>query len=154
MAPGQNYITCIICTKKRWAVGRLHVCGQATCLYGKRMTPPSTSSLLPCRLALVGQRLGGTPEKCTGSGAPLGGFSRTAPVSDISCSETGTKRIGSSFPLDPASVTERGTLEPGQPSVPIPLSQAFGTLESGLQRRRKTLSKNHGTRQLQVISSD
>ena len=96
----------------------------------------------------------GYTRKCTGSGAPLGGFSRTAPVSDSSCSETGTKRIGSSFPFDPASVTERGTLEPGQPSVPIPLAQAFGTLESGLQRSRKTLSKNHGTRQLQVISSD
>ena len=76
------------------------------------------------------------------------------PVSSSSCSETSTKRIGSSFPLDPTSVTERGTVEPGLPSVPIPFAQAFGTLESGLQQSRKTRSRNHGTRQLQVISSN
>ena len=77
-----------------------------------------------------------------------------APVSSSSCSETSTKRIGSSFPLDSTSVTERGTVEPGLPSVPIPFAQAFGTLVSGLQQSRKTRSRNHGTRQLQVISSN
>ena len=56
------FITCTLC-KKMWA-GALR-------LYGNRATPPSTSSLLPCRLALAGQRLGGYARKVYPEWSPV-----------------------------------------------------------------------------------
>ena len=62
-----------------------------------------------------------------------------------SAKELAPSCIGSSFPLDPASYTDRGTLSYGQPSVSLS-SHPGRKLERALQRCRKTPAQ-HGTMQ-------
>ena len=62
--------------------------------------------------------------------------------------------IGSSFPLDPASYTERGTLSYGQPSVSLSSCPGLSTNWRGHSSGVARLRHNKGRGSLPFLSCD